>query len=400
MRRVTRRLKKYSYHIAVPLAGILLLLALHVVVANFSSISYSNPVAPTIKTPSANVVAVAPPPKVAHLPTPESVKAIYMTSWVSGTPNWRAELVKFIDTTEVNSIVIDVKDYSGKVSFKTGNPIVAAIGSEEARVTDLPEFIAELHEKNIYTVARITVFQDPVFSKVRPGEAVTDARGGLWKDKNGLTYVDPASEEFWKYIVEIARASEQVGFDELNFDYIRYPSDGPVQYMTFPKSGTGFTKADKLEEFFVYLRAHTKEFGVPISADLFGFVTEHTNDLNIGQVLERAAPHFDYISPMVYPSHYPPGHLGYKNPAAYPYEVVKYAMQSGATRLEQASTTPLKLRPWLQDFDLGADYDAAMVRKQMQATYDAGLTSWMMWDPANRYTRGAYEKESTHEISN
>lgn len=393
MKRARTTLRKHQYHIGIPVVGIGLLVALHVVVANFTTISYSNPVAPTMKTPSANVVAIAPPPKVVHLPTPHAVKAIYMTSWVSGTPNWRAELVKFIDTTEVNSIIIDVKDYSGTVSFSTGNPDIAKIGSEEIRVRDLREFIAELHEKNIYTIARITVFQDPVFSKARPGEAVTDSRGGLWKDKNGLTYVDPASREFWDYIVEIARASEQVGFDELNFDYIRYPSDGPVQYMTFPKSGKGFVKADKLEEFFVYLREHTRDLGVPISADLFGFVTEHTNDLNIGQVLERTAPHFDYIAPMVYPSHYPPGHLGYKNPASYPYEVVNFAMKSGATRLEAASTTPLKLRPWLQDFDLGADYDAAMVRKQMQATYDAGLTSWMMWDPANRYTRGAYEKE-------
>jgi hypothetical protein len=369
------------------------LFVLHIAVAQFTSISYSNDVAPVMKTTSANVVAVTPPPKPVHIKTPEAVKAIYMTSWVAGTPNWRAELVKFIDESEINSIIIDVKDYSGKVAFETGSPLIASIGSEEKRVADLPEFIATLHEKGIYVIARITVFQDPAFSKMRPAESVTDSRGGLWKDKNGLTYVDPASREFWDYIVEISRVSEQAGFDELNFDYIRYPSDGPVQYMTFPKSGTGFVKADKLEEFFVYLREHTNALGVPISADLFGFVTEHTNDLNIGQVLERAAPHFDYISPMVYPSHYPPGHLGLKNPAANPYEVVNFAMKSGAARLTAASTTPLKLRPWLQDFDLGADYDAGMVRKQIQATYDAGLTSWMIWDPANRYTRGAYEKE-------
>ncbi|MEK7659864.1 MAG: putative glycoside hydrolase [Patescibacteria group bacterium] len=393
MKRRRLILKTHTHTAAFAVVSIGALFALHVAVANFTSISYSNPIAPAIKTPSANVVAVAPSPKVVHLPTPNAVKAIYMTSWVSGTPYWRAELVKFIETTELNSIVIDVKDYSGTVSFSTGSPTIANIGSEEIRVNDLREFIAELHQKNIYTIARITVFQDPVFSKARPSEGVQDARGGLWKDKNGLTYVDPASREFWEYIVEIARASESVGFDELNFDYIRYPSDGPVQYMTFPKSGASFVKADKLEEFFAYVNEHTNDLGVPISADLFGFVTEHTNDLNIGQVLERAAPHFDYISPMVYPSHYPPGHLGYKNPALYPYEVVKYAMDSGAARLVAASTTPLKLRPWLQDFDLGADYDAVMVRKQIQATYDAGLTSWMIWDPANRYTRGAFELE-------
>ncbi len=386
-------MNKRAHIVAIPVIVMGALFTLHVAVAQFTSISYTGSAPPAMKTPSANIVAVAPKPKPVHVPTPDSVKAIYMTSWVVGTPTWRAELTNFVERTEVNSIIIDVKDYSGKVAFETGSLIIAEIGSEEKRVVDLPEFIADLHEKGIYVIARITVFQDPAFSKVRPLESVTDSRGGLWKDKNGLTYVDPASREFWDYIVEIGRVSELAGFDELNFDYIRYPSDGPVQYMTFPKSGASFVKADTMEAFFAYLNEKTSSFGIPISADLFGFVTEHTNDLNIGQVLERAAPHFDYISPMVYPSHYPPGHLGLKNPAANPYEVVNFAMKSGAARLTAASTTPLKLRPWLQDFDLGADYDAAMVKAQMQATYDAGLTSWMMWDPSNRYTRGAYEKE-------
>ncbi|MEK9201846.1 MAG: putative glycoside hydrolase, partial [Patescibacteria group bacterium] len=131
---------------------------------------------------------------------------------------------------------------------------------------------------------------------------------------------------------------------------------------------------------------HLAGTGVVISADLFGMTTTNTDDLNIGQVLERTLPYFDYIAPMVYPSHYPKTFLGFSNPAEKPYEVIKYSLDSAVTR---ASTTPQKIRPWLQDFDLGAVYTKEMVRAQIQATYDAGLTSWMLWDAANTYTRGA-----------
>jgi len=131
---------------------------------------------------------------------------------------------------------------------------------------------------------------------------------------------------------------------------------------------------------------------VVLSADLFGMVTTNSDDLNIGQILEYAAPYFDYISPMVYPSHYPRGFNGWQNPNNYPYEVVNFSMSKAVEKLVNASTSPLKLRPWLQDFDYGGDYDIPEVKAQIQATYDAGLTSWMLWSASNRYTRGALEK--------
>ena len=130
-----------------------------------------------------------------------------------------------------------------------------------------------------------------------------------------------------------------------------------------------------------------------MSADLFGMVSTNLDDLNIGQVLERAEPYFDYLSPMVYPSHYPNGYNGFANPATKPYEVIKLSMDSAVKRLLAASSSPFKLRPWLQDFDLGANYDAAMIRQEKQAVYDAGLNSWLLWSPSNRYTIGALDKE-------
>jgi len=348
--------------------------------------------------------------KVFHIKTPEPVKGIYMTSWVASTRDWRSNMVKMIDETEINSIVIDVKDYTGRISFEIFDPEFIKIGSPEKRINDIKEFISTLHEKNIYAIARISVFQDAYWVKKRPDLAVKTKAGAVWKDRKGIAWLDPCSKEVWDYTIKIAKETEKVGFDELNFDYIRFPSDGNMKDIAYTFCPNGFSRADMLENFFKYLSEQLKDTGVPISADMFGFVSTNLDDLNIGQVLEKAAPHFDYICPMVYPSHYPPTYGGFKNPADHPYEVIKLAMDTAVKRLlnQEAGLAPLaistpqfsaeetkrigsKIRPWLQDFDMGADYTAGMIRKEKQAVYDAGLSSWLLWDPANKYTREALD---------
>src|SRR3989344_8026699 len=334
---------------------------------------------------------IAEPPKPKHVETPTAVRAIYMTSWVAGTPKWRAELVDFIKNSEINSLIIDVKDYTGMVAFDTQSEKIKAEGSEEIRVKDMREFIEELHDADIYAIARITVFQDPYYAKKHLNIAVQKKNGTLWKDRKGLSYLDPGAKEYWDYIIEIARASEAAGFDELNFDYIRFPSDGNMSDIAYPVSGArAKDKPSVLNEFFAYLDESLSDLPVPISADVFGMTTTNTDDLNIGQVLEPIAKYFDYVAPMVYPSHYPATFQGYKNPAAHSYEIVLFAISEGVKRLQAPTSTPTKLRPWLQDFDLGADYGVAEVNAQKKAVYDSGLTSWMFWDAANKYTRGAY----------
>lgn len=314
-----------------------------------------------------------------HVKTPDPVRGIYMSSWVASTHDWRNELVDLVDSTELNSIVIDVKDYTGVISF-------------EKRVPDMKEFLDYLHSKNIYVIARIAVFQDQYLTKERPDLAVKRGDGvTAWKDRKGIRWLDPCSKEVWDYIVRIGEETERVGFDELNFDYIRFPSDGNMKDISYNFCDKDISKSDALENFFKYLSENLNGSNIPLSADLFGMVTTNTDDLNIGQVLEKAAPHFAYICPMVYPSHYPPTYDGYKNPADHPYEIIKLAMDTASQRLITATSTPSKLRPWLQDFDLGADYTAEMIRKEKQAVYDAGLKSWLMWDPANKYTRQALD---------
>src|SRR3989344_309263 len=334
--------------------------------------------------------------KVTHLPPPDAVKSLYMTSWVAGTPKRRAELARLVDETEANAIVIDVKDYSGRISFDPDNAFLKELGVSNARVPDIREFLAGLHEKGIYTIARITVFQDPFYAEKRPDLAVQkESDKSLWADYKGLHYLDPGALEVWDYTVLIGKEAYEAGFDELNFDYIRFPSDGPMNDIYFPWSETrvvadpNLGKAKVIRDFFAYLHAELAGTGAKLSADLFGMTTTNADDLNIGQVLEYAEPYFDYLAPMVYPSHYPTGFIGYASPVNYPYEVVRYSMDRGVGKLATAHANPQKLRPWLQDFDYKADYGPAEVRAQIQAVYDAGLTSWMLWDPANRDTRGA-----------
>ena len=360
-----------------------------------------------------------------HLKTPEPLKGIYITQCVASMPSFREKLVKLAEETELNAVVIDIKDYTGTVSIITGDTEIDALAGSGCKVSDMQDFIEELHNKNIYVVGRVTVFQDPLYVKVHPELAVKrKSDGGIWKDKKGIPFVDVGAKPFWDYIITIATSSYAVGFDEINFDYIRFPSDGDMSDIYFSHTGTT-TKKEMLRQFFEYLDKNLAGTGITTSADLFGMTTTNTDDLNIGQILEYALLNFDYVCPMVYPSHYPPTFNGWPDPNKVPYEIVKFSLDAAVARTKflyseistttpnqssrssdgtgQATSTtdfapdyrlmkrvnPLQLRPWLQDNDYPIHYTAEMVRKQIQATYDAGLTSWMLWDPANTYTKGA-----------
>lgn len=404
-----------------------------------TSSSTENTVATTTDTSGGNTRFDGATPS--YIPTPESVKAIYMSQCVVGTPSFREDLVELIDETELNAVVIDIKDYTGKLAFTTDNPELAHAVSDQCGARDMKAFLAHLHRKGIYTIGRITVFQDPYYSRLHPELAVKfrDPEGAIWEDHKGLSFIDVGAKPFWEYIVTLSKEAHALGFDELNYDYIRYPSDGPMKNIAFDWAGDT-SKQVVLEEFFAYLHSHMKDSesyppGVTpptLSADLFGMVTTNYDDLSIGQVLERAFPYFDYVAPMVYPSHYPPGFNGWSDPNTVPYKLIKFVMDSAVRRAEAESSTihtrgaepiyetvlvpPVSsttatttkkvetgrytkeaydkdiIRPWLQDFDYGGDYDVAEVKAQIQATYDAGLDSWMLWAPSNRYTRGALEK--------
>ena len=371
-------------------------------------------------------------PVVQHVPLPESVKAIYMSACVAGTPSFRNDLVELVNETELNSIMIDIKDYSGTIAFPIEDgfwqPAWQAAG---CGARDMADFIEHLHEQDIFVIGRITVFQDKFLAPRRPEWSVLRSDGSVWEDFKGIGFIDVAAEEYWDHIVDLSVKSYNLGFDELNYDYVRYPSDGPMSQAVFPHTETSEYPNDRpanLEAFFAYLYEQMsdpelfadvrhentgRERNVPwTSADTFGMTTTSYNDLSIGQIQERAAPYFDFIAPMVYPSHYPNGWHGYSNPNLYPYEVVYDAMSRGVERMA-ATTTPVdgfrhqsvgtstfqyytkpayggeRLRTWIQDFNYGGNYGPDEVRAQIQASYDAGVDSWMLWAPSNRYTREA-----------
>lgn len=345
-----------------------------------------------------------------QLPNPPSiVKAIYLTGWSAGSTKKVDETIALIKRTELNAVVIDIKDYSGFVSYAMDIPLVkedGAMGDLRMRSPNL--MIKKFHDAGIYVIGRVTVFQDPKLAKHKPEWALQNkTTGKIWTDNKGLAWMDPAGQGTWDYIISIAKDGIGRGFDEINFDYVRFASDGTLGNIAYPFWDQKTTRSKVIANFFAYLREHMGSS--KISADLFGLATVNHDDLGIGQVIENAYKYFDFVAPMVYPSHYAPGFIGFQKPAEHPYEVMKYSLEKANERWwalvhpKSTSTQPIppeklgKLRPWIQDFNLGATYTAAMVRKEIQAVYDSlenGSTTgayagWYVWDPSNTYTEGA-----------
>jgi len=264
-------------------------------------------------------------------------------------------------------------------------------------VADIVDFISELHQKGYYVIGHISVFQDNYLTRIRPDLAMRRKDNNeLWQDKKGMAWLDVSQPEVWDYVIAIAREAYAVGFDELNFDYVRFPSDGELSQIRYRNyDPTKETRVEALKKFFVYLHANLQDVGAPTSANVFGMVTTNDDDLGIGQVMSNVAPYVDYVAPMIYPSHYPKGWQGYKNPSANPYQVVKISLASGLKKLEELNLSKEKLRPWLQDFDLGSTYNATKIKAEFKAVSDVGLDSWMMWNSACQYTLNAYPKKET-----
>jgi len=326
---------------------------------------------------------------------PEKINAIYATFWSASSAAKTDYLISLIKETQANALVVDIKDFSGSIAYKTGDPEIEKYKTESPVIKDVRALVDKLHSENIYAIARIVVFQDPALASVRPDLAVKDVRTGkVWLDSKKLAWMDPSSEEVWKYNESLAKNAFAMGFDEVNFDYIRFPSDGSLDDMSFPFHPENKTKRETIRDFFIHLRGALE--GETISADLFGLVTSASDDMGIGQYLEDAYGNFDFICPMVYPSHFASGFIGYKNPAEHPYEVVKYSGEQAKRRLAalipEGESEKTLLRPWLQDFNLGATYGENEVRLQIKAVSETSDAGWMLWDPKNNYTKKGFSE--------
>ena len=358
---------------------------------------------------------------------PNIIKAIYLTSWSAGNSNYIDYLIDIVKTTEINAVVIDIKDFSGYIAYDAAVPEADEYHSKSIRIRDIDFLIKKLHQEKIYTIARITVFQDPIVAKKRPDLAIhsrslTPANSSpLWFDNKNLAWIDPGAREYWDYIISISKDAAEHGFDELNYDYVRFPSDGDLGDMSFSFWDNKTEKRAMIKEFFKYIRQ-----GLPnerLSIDLFGFSTIQNNDLGVGQIIEDSFEYFDYVCPMIYPSHYSDWFLGYQNPAEHPYEVVENSMAGALRKLdsykqieenkEKPAESPsdpeaqqadngadikagreekVVLRPWLQDFNLGAVYDSEMVKAEIKAVEDTAgdnFKGFMLWNSKNIYTKKA-----------
>jgi len=316
-------------------------------------------------------------------PPRQTAKGLYLTAYSAGNPKKMEEIIKLIGETELNAVVIDIKDYTGYVLYDSHAPLVKKFKTEKILIRNLSALIRRLHEHKIYVIARQTVFQDPALAEKKPEWAFADRGGGVWRDKKGLSWVDATRPEVWAYNLAIAREAIGLGFDEINFDYVRFPSDGDLSRAVYRNGAS--KRYEVMGKFYSYLSEKLADEPAWISVDMFGLVMERKgeDDMNIGQRLIDAVNVVDYVSPMLYPSHYPVGHLGLTNPADNPGLVIAHDMEEGIPRF---TGTRAEVRPWIQAFNLGAVYDGAKIREEIDAVEKYSSAGWMLWNASNRYS--------------
>ncbi|NMB95481.1 MAG: putative glycoside hydrolase [Clostridiaceae bacterium] len=330
---------------------------------------------------------------------PDAVKALYLTGWSAGSTNKLNSLISIAQQTEINSFVVDIKDDDGLVSYVSDIPAVKEYKAYSQKY-NIDKLITTLHDNGIYVIGRLVCFKDPVLSTKRPDLAVKNVSGGLWKDNYDIAWLDPYNKTSWPYIIDIAKEALSKGFDEIQFDYVRFPNDGDKKAMVF--NVTDKKKYEVINEFLSYAIAELP--GAIISADVFGIICESPKDTeDIGQYLELIGKDIDYISPMVYPSHYALGQIvnkiAFPKPDLDPYGVVYNSLIKAKNRISAVEGYKADVRPYLQGFTASwlrngnyQKYGAKQIREQIQAVYDAGYTEWIIWDPANKYSIDAFKK--------
>jgi hypothetical protein len=324
--------------------------------------------------------------RVIHVAEPDSLHGLYLNAWAAGSTRKLAKLIDIANRTDINAFVIDVKE-GGEISYRSGVVLANRIGAARSYIRDPRAMLQQLRDAGIYPIARIVLFKDAKLAAGKPSWAIRREDGSLWTDAAGETWVDSFNRSVWDYNIAIAKEAIELGFAEVQWDYVRFP-DVPRALMAtavWPERN-GRTKADGIREFLQYSREQLAEYDVPVTADVFGLTVSVQNDLGIGQQWEKMADATDVLLPMVYPSHFARGSYGIARPNAAPYETVKHAMDIAVKRTRSIENAA-EIRPWLQDFTLGSPkYTASHVRAQIQATYDAGLTDWVLWNPGSNYT--------------
>jgi hypothetical protein len=312
-----------------------------------------------------------------------TLRGLHLTGWAAGSPKARRRFLGEMKAAGFNAVVIALKDSDGR-EFVKDVPFADETGAYLNAIPDLPGAVREFKEQGVYTIARIAAFKDDHLARARPDLAVHFPDGRIWTGDKGTAWADPYRHEVWDYVIDVASKAAAAGFDEIQFDYIRFPSDGKTRQCRYSrKDHTSATSSAALREFLMLARSRLKPLGVKLSIDTFGLTTSVDTGMGIGQTLEQMAGLVDYVSPMMYPSHYAKGEYGLKNPNRQPYLIVHHGVADALTRL---GGKPEQLRPFLQDFSLGVRYTPAHVRAQIRAAEELGVRGWILWNPGNHYS--------------
>ena len=330
---------------------------------------------------------------------PVKVKGIYLSAHVAGNEEKMQEMIQKIDETEINAVVIDVKDDNGRITFQMDQPLAEETGAVEAFIPDIQGLMDTLKEHNIYTIARVVSFRDPYLAEKKPELALKLADGSLYRDKKGMAWVNPYKQEMWDYLVDVGIQAHQVGFDEIQFDYIRFSTEKGIGDVVYDEADVrGRDKKTVITEFVQYASEKLKDEGAFVAADVFGAVMGGGIDSDtVGQSYGDMANQLDYICPMIYPSHYGDGNFGIEHPDTQPYDTILAALQLSREDLsgyETEGQDQAAVRPWLQDFTASylknhIKYGNDEIRAQIQAVYDAGYEEWLLWSAACNYHWGA-----------
>ena len=344
---------------------------------------------PALVARTADSVSVPAQPPVKHVARPDTLRGLYVNRWAALGARMQ-HLIGVAKRTEVNALVIDVKDDRGFVLYRSAVPLAHAIGADtnhtmsSSRVRAL---LDTLYANDIYPIARIVVAKDPLLAQAKLEWAIkkkTDL--SPWLDKNGNPWLDPHHTEVWKYAADLAREAYALGFSEVQFDYVRFPDEKRlIRETTYPLA-KGRPRAQVIREQLGFLRSTLKPAGIPVTADVFGLTGSDTTDMGIGQKWEMFLDQVDVVLPMVYPSHFAKGSYKIANPNAHPYETLDHAFKD---MIRRSALVPgaARIVPWYQDFTLGPPhYHAEQVRAQMRAGYDNGFQSWILWNPRSVYT--------------
>ena len=314
------------------------------------------------------------------------IRGLYVNRFAAQSTRKMKRLIDVADSTEINAFVIDVKDEFG-LNFRSDDPILQKNAGTQTKVANMKALVDTLNAHGILPIARIVVFKDSVAARMNPNSTIRRADGSIWRDHEGLAWVNPYANAIWDYNIRVAEEMARMGFGEIQFDYIRFPepykSLGP---QVFPESN-GVSKPDNLAAFLKEAKTRLNALGVRSTADIFGLVTTVKGPLEIGQWWEKLAPVTDVLLPMVYPSHYPPGAFGIPRPNAEPYKVIRTAIDTARVRNERLGITAEEhVRPWIQAFSLGKPpYGPEEIKQQKQAIYDAGYDGWILWSAGSKF---------------